>query len=213
MTTNTITHQITVRAALFGNDENSVAAITRALSEGGVVEGAEQAIRGMSTGGRSIVVRELATVTNGLLALDLGDVLIGAWRRRTALIDAARRTSLMPESSAAVDLAAHRVTQTQQPYIDLLVNGKRLHRFDLELSLVLDVHALVAVVRGGKLVELSSGSCDLLCSLTVDRYRVAERMANLDLPLVVRLGSGIPLLPDEGPTIPSQARQRSSQVK
>jgi hypothetical protein len=203
MTTNTIAYPITARAVLFGDDEESLAAITRALSQSGVVEGAGQAIRGMSAAGRSMVIRETAAVTHGLLALDLGDVLLAAWRQRAALIDAAHRTRAVPGSRAAVDLATHRIAQTQRPYIDLLVNGKRIHRFELELSLVFDVQALVAVVRDGKLVELGSGACDLRCSLAVDRYRLAERMASLDLPLVVRLGSGIGLLHDVETTIPT----------
>jgi hypothetical protein len=131
MTINKILHPATARAVLFG-DEGSVAAITRALSRGDVVEGAEQAIRGMSAAGRSMVFRETAAVTNGLLTFDLGDVLLAAWRKRTTLIDAARRTKAMPGSRAVVELAHHRVTQTQRPCIDLLVNGKRLHRFELE---------------------------------------------------------------------------------
>jgi hypothetical protein len=203
MTTKTIAYPTTARAVLFGDDEDSVAAITRALSQSGVVEGAGQAIRGMSATGRSTVIRETAAVTNGLLALDLGDVLLAAWRKRTALIDAARQTRAVPGSTAAVELAAHRVAQTQHPYIDLLVNGKCIHRFELELSLVFDVQALVAVVRDGNLVELGSGACDVTCSLAVDRYRLAERTARLDLPLVVRLGSGIGLVRDEEPTIPA----------
>ena len=57
-------------------------------------------------------------------------------------------------------------------------------------------------MRDGRLVELGSGSCDFACSLTIDKYRVAERKARLELPLVVRLGSGVPLLPDDKRAIP-----------
>ena len=60
-----------------------------------------------------------------------------------------------------VDLATHRVTQSYRPHIDVLLNGRRLHRFELELSLIFDVHALVGVVRDGTLIELGTGSCDL----------------------------------------------------
>jgi hypothetical protein len=148
------------------------------------------------------VIRETAALTSDLLALDVGDVLLGAWRTRAKLIDAARRTREVPGSRAVVDLATHQVTQTYHPYIDVLLNGQRLHwrlhRFKLELSLIFDVHALVGVVRDGRLIELDSGSCDLACSLDIDKYRLAECKARLELPLVVRLGNGVPLLPDDG---------------
>jgi len=202
MSAKAIAHPVTVRALLFGSDEDSVAAMTRALSQEGVLDEAKRTIRKLSAAGRSRVIRETATLTCDLLALDVGDLLLGAWRTRARLIDAARRTRAVAGSRAVVDLATHRVTQTHRPYIDVLVDGRRLHRFEFELSLIFDVHALVGVVCDGRLVELDSGSCDLACSLAIDGDRLAERTACLQLPLVLRLGNGIPLLPDDKRAIP-----------
>lgn len=206
MSATTIAHPITVRALLFGSDEDSVAAITRALSEEGVLDEAKQTLQKLSAAGRGRVISETATLISDLLALDVGDLLLAAWRTRAKLIAAAQRTREVPGSRAVVDLATHRVTQTYRPYIDLRLDGQhihwRLHRFKLELLLSFDVHALVGVVRDGRLVELGSGSCELACSLTIDKYRLAERKARLEPPLVVRLGSGVLLLPDDKHAIP-----------
>jgi hypothetical protein len=42
------------------------------------------------------VERELATASAGLLGLDLGDVLVGAWRKHRALVAAAEATRDRP---------------------------------------------------------------------------------------------------------------------
>jgi len=195
MSVTTIAHPVTVRAVLFG-DEDSVAAITSVLSQEGVLDQAKRVIRKLPVAGRSRVLREIATLTSNLLALDVGDLLLDAWRTRAKLIDAAQRTREVPGSRAVVNLATHQITQTYRPSIDMLVNGQLLHRIELELSLIFDVHALVGVVWDGRLMELHSGSCDATCSLRIDEYR-HKRTARLDLPLVLRLGSGVALLPDD----------------
>jgi hypothetical protein len=201
MSVTTIAHPVTVRALLFGSDEDSVAAITRVLSEDGVLDEVKRTIQKLPTAGRGRVMRELATLIRDLLALDVGDLLLAAWRTRAKLIDAAQRTRAKPGSRALVALATHRVTQIHRPYIDMLFNGRRLHRIEFELSLIFDVHALVGVIRDGRLIELHSGSCDAACSLLIDGCR-RERKARLELPLAVRLGSGVPLLPDDTRAIP-----------
>ena len=147
---------------------------------------------------------QISTATEDLLNLDLVDVLMTAWRKHAALVAAARRTTAAPGSSEVVDLATHRITVTQRPYIDLLCDEVRVGRLQLELRLDFTVAGLVAVVRAGLLVAVQAGHCTIAATLLIEGEQVATRSAHLDLPLAVRLGAGIPLLPDHEPAASRQ---------
>jgi hypothetical protein len=148
---------------------------------------------------------EICTATDDLLNLDLVDVLMTGWRKHAALAAAARRTAAAQGTSEVVDLATHHMTMVQRPYIDLLCDGVRVGRVQLELRLDVTVAGLVAVVRAGCLVAMQAGHCTVTATLLIESERVAARSAHLDLPLTVRLGAGIPLLPDHELAAPRQS--------
>jgi hypothetical protein len=147
---------------------------------------------------------EICTTTDDLLNLDLVDVLVTGWRKHAALTAAARRTAAAPGSSEVVDLATHHISMTQRPYIDLVCDGVRVGRVQLELRLDVTVAGLVAVVRAGRLAAAQAGHCTVTATLLIENEQVAARSAHLDLPQAVRLGAGIPLLPDREPAAPRQ---------
>ena len=167
---------------------------TRELS-GWITSGTAHLTRDMQDALR----RQICTATEDLLNLDLVDVLMAAWRKHAALVAAARRTTAAPGSREVVDLATHHITMTQRPYIDLLCDEVRVGRVQLELQLAFTVAGLVAVVQGGLLVAVQAGHCTIAATLLIEGEQVATRSAHLDLPVTVRLGAGIPLLPDHEP--------------
>jgi len=154
---------------------------------------------------------EVCTATDDLLNLDLVDVLVTGWRKHAALAAAARRTAAVPGSSEVVDLATHHITMAQRPYIDLVCDGVRVGRVQLELRLDVTVAGLVAVVRAGCLVAVQAGHCIVAATLLIENEPVAARSARLDLPLAVRLGAGVPLLSDHEPAAPRQDGGRRGQ--
>jgi hypothetical protein len=174
---------------------------TRRLS-GWITSGAAHLTRDMQDALR----HEICTATDDLLNLDLVDVLVTGWRKHAALLAAARRTAAEPGSSEVVDLATHHIAVTQRPYIDLLCDDVRVGRIHLELRLDFTVAGLVAVVRAGGLVAVQAGHCTVAATLLIESQQVATRSARLDLPLAVRLGAGMPLLPDHEPAAPGQGR-------
>jgi hypothetical protein len=172
---------------------------TRRLS-GWITSGAAHLTRDVQGALRN----EICIATDDLLNLDLVDVLVTGWRKHAALAAAARRTAAAPGTSEVVDLATHHITMAQRPYIDLLCDGVRVGRVQLELRLDFTVAGLVAVVRAGRLVAVQAGHCTIAATLLIEGEQVATRSARLDLPLAVRLGAGIPLLPDHDPAAPRQ---------
>jgi hypothetical protein len=202
-------HPTTALALLFGGDDDAALQTIADCLLSGNAAGADpaadadigSAVAKLPQAVREAAVRDVATAAAGLLNLNLADVLVAGWRKYEDLAAAARRTLAVPGSTELVDLAAHRVTMTAQPYVSMLVDGRRVATVRIELSLVFDVTAVVAGVSTGRLTALHSGRCDVTATLAIQGMDVATERARLQLPGVIALGTGIPLLrgEDAGP--------------
>jgi hypothetical protein len=192
----TITTPLTARDFLYGTEARADTAnsLGQTLSRHGVARSALRGVRNLSTSALHAVDGEIGTVAQGLIDLDLGDVLVAGWRKYSALTNAAERTLAMPGSEEVVVLATHRVTSTHRPSVDLLVDGAKVNTFDFELKIVFDVVGLVAVVTSGDLVALRGGSCVITATLAIEGAQLGQRQAQGDLALMVQLHPPVPLL-------------------
>jgi len=196
MTTTIPTQPLTAAAFLFGDTkEDSVDALAHALHEHGVLGSLGEGVTKLSRAGRNAANDQIATVAHGLLDLDLGGLVIAAWGKYADLTTAAKRTFATPDSSEVVELAAHTITSTHHPFVELLVDDVHVATVRFELGVAFVVKGLVATVHHGRLVALSGG-CDVTATLAAEGRQLAKREAHLQLPLLVRLGGGIPLLHD-----------------
>lgn len=204
MTTATPTQPVTVRAFLFGDAD-----LVSALQTSGAADIMRQQLEGFAQTTRDEAVRELGKISAELLdKLDLTQLVLSAWRTHAALKAAGQRTVTAPQSEELVDLLKHRVTFDNQPSIDLLVNGTRVASVHFALSLVIDVEALTATVRAGRLIGLRVGRCALNASVSIEGIKVASRQGPLPLPLSLGLGSGIALVANAPPVPPGQRPPR-----
>lgn len=194
MTTAITTQPISASAFLFGDNKDSVKALAEALSDKGVVGSVSAALTNLSRAGRGALGSQIATVAHGLLDLDLGDLVVEGWRKFEDLTAAAKRTTAMPGSSEIVDLATHSITSAHQPRVEVFVNDARVATVRFELSATFTVKGVVATVRDGKLVSLHSGVCDVEARLVAQGQQLAKQHGHFELPLLLRLGEGIPLL-------------------
>jgi hypothetical protein len=216
----TAAHPLTASAFLF-DDEDTGRALARALDEHGVLGSLDSALGLVAQTTREAAGDQVAAVADGVLALDLGDLVVAGWRKQGQLADAAERTAANPGTSELVELVTHRVSSVHHPYVELLVNDVRVTTVNFELDLEFEIKALVATVRDGHLVSLHSGDCDLSATLTAEGVRLASTSRHFDLPLVVRwplllrLGGGTDPLPYGAkppptslPPVPSPSRRR-----
>ena len=184
----------TALALLFGQEADSQDAIADRI-ESADPENLDRALEGLPKATREAAVREVAAATAGLLNVNLIDMLVAGWRKHHDLTSAARRTLAAPDSTELVQLATHQVTDAQQPYVSVLVDGHRVATLNLDLSVVFVISALLAGIKAGRLVALHSGHCDITATLALEGTDVVSRRAHLDLPGVKSLGQGIRLLP------------------
>jgi len=182
-----------VRSFLVGDDVDRFTVAARAVSELGVGRIAVRAAREVADSTRAALGAEVMRTIDGLLDLDLGALVVAGWKKHAALTAAAEQTRAVPGTSAVVTLAEHTVSSTHKPHVDLLVREKRVARVHVELSVQITVRGLAATIRGGRLVSLTGGQGEISARLAVEDRELAHRTARADLPLVVRLGDGIPL--------------------
>src|SRR5688572_5610624 len=153
------------------------------------------ALDAVSAAGRGVVERELAAAIDSSLRLDIGQVLVGGWRKHGSLKAAAEATVADPARTETVTLASHQITIAQHPYLEIVINGIKLATIHCELGINLDVDGVVAVVRKARLVTIQGGRVDASLALRCEGVEVmSQRVTGIDPVLTVKLGPGVALL-------------------
>jgi len=197
MSTAIPTQPLTAALFLFADSkDDGVDALGHALHEQGVLGTLGEGVTKLSQAGRKAADDHVAAVAHGLLDLDLGGLIIAAWGKWADLTAAAKRTFATPDSSEVVELAVHTITSTHRPSVELLVNDVHVATVHFELAVKVVIKGLVASVQHGRLVAVHAGDCDLTATLAAEGRQLAKREAHLQVPVLVRLGSGLPLLHD-----------------
>ena len=219
----TAAQPLTTSAFLF-DDEDTGRALARALDEHGVLGSLDTALGLVAQTTREAAGDQVAAVADGVLALDLGDLVIAGWRKQGQLAAAAERTAANPGSSEVVELATHRVSSAHHPFVELLVNDAHVANVTFDLDIEFVVKALVVTVRDGHVVSLHTGACEVAATLAAEGIQLARRRAHFELPLVVswplllRLGAGADPLPygakspPASPPEPAPSRRRRPSI-
>jgi hypothetical protein len=199
---------LTASVFLFPERQDTGQALAEALDSQGVLR--TKNLTALTTQVvRQAAEHQVGLVADGLLNLDLGDLVIAGWRKQAELADAAERTAANPGTSQVVKLATHRISSVHRPYVELLLDDVHLTNVNFELDIEFVVTALAVTVRDGHVVSLHAGDCDVTATLAAEGIRLASRQDHLELPLVVRwpmrlrLGGGSDPLPYGAKSPPS----------
>jgi hypothetical protein len=199
MTSATTQAGLTVRTFLLGSGpEDDTAKIRQLLSEKDVVSRCGGDLSRLTQQGREAAEEQLASVTAGLLDMDLGDLLIYGWRTRERLVTAARQTRQAPGRDEVVQLGAHRITSAYNPTIELLIDGVKVHTFRFQLTVIFDIEVAALIVRDGLLMALKAGDGAVTGTLTLELpgedVELVKHQRKINLHLIINTGHGIPLL-------------------
>ncbi|WP_144123961.1 hypothetical protein [Catellatospora sichuanensis] len=148
-----------------------------------------------------------------LLNIEVAEVLVGAWRTRSALLTAARETHATPGLRREVSIRNFTMPWEYEADVEVVVDGSVVTTLTAAVTLRLTVTALAAVVEAGRLTALTAGAAlaygelRVRCSLPEAEHLVAERERPVDLQRELRLGGGGVVLVDEARdgTAPAQA--------
>jgi hypothetical protein len=200
----TVVPPLTARLLLSGTAVDTTAALARAMERHGVARSALRGVRWLSASSLGVVERELAGVLEGLLDLDLGEVLVAGWRKHAALIAAGERTAAAPASKEVVELATHRVTWTCRPSVDLVLDGAKLATLEFVLTIEFVLVGVSAVVWQGHLVAVQGGDCSVTGDLELGGADLCHREQRVDIAWLAPLRPAVPLV-GNGTTAPHQA--------
>lgn len=201
----------TAKDLLLGPGDDAPEALARQIASAGADAPVNRALKNLTPAVRRAALRDAAIAAAGLLDLDLVGLLVAGWRSHHDIIAAARRTLAAPGSSELVDLIEHQITASQQPSVTIDVDGRRVATVELDLTVEFDVAALVAGVKGGLLVGIYSGHCDTTATLAIEGTDVLTKHARFELPGVIPVSPGIPLLAAQAyPAVPAAARDRDA---
>jgi hypothetical protein len=189
---------ITARTVLFG-EATPADAVAGTPGWRAVLDGLEVALAAVSPAGRALAGAEVASALTGLLNLDLGETVIGGWRTHRRIVEAAAATRADPSASEVVQLATHRVEATHRPYVEIVVNGVTIATVGFELTIALDIDAVLATVRRARIVAVHGGRITATVALTAAGRELVARAVTFDPALIVSLGDGVTLLPDDAP--------------
>jgi hypothetical protein len=189
---------VTVGTILFG-DTPPADAVAGTPGWRAVLDGLEIALSAVSPAGRAAAGGEVASALTGLLHLDLGETVVGGWRTHRALVEAAAATRVDPAASEVVPLATHRIDETHRPCVEVVVNGVTIATVGFEVTIALEIDAVLATVRRARLVAVHGGRIAATVALTAAGRELVARAVTLDPALVVSLGDGVTLLPDDAP--------------
>lgn len=191
------TPTISAAGFLFDEGEDAVEQLAVALKESGALGAVVGGLGKLSKAGVDAVGEQIASIGKGLLDMGLDTLIVEGWRKFEDLQAAAQRTREAGGGSEVLDLASHSITSTHQPKIELRLDDIPVAAMEFELSLTFLLKAVVATVRDGKLVSVHSGVCDVEGALAVQDKPLATRTGHFELPLMMRLGTGVPLLVDD----------------
>lgn len=145
----------TIRAVLFDNATAAGSAGPQATLAAGRLAAAQVLPSGP---GVSSVAKAVVGKIFDLLDLGIGDIVVGAWRTRSALLDAARQTWANPGSSRRVTTASFGFPWQHEFDVDLVVNAATVATITLVVTVEAEISDVVAVVQGGRITTLTGGT-------------------------------------------------------
>jgi hypothetical protein len=200
VTTSTDESPLTASFFLFDRQDTGQA-LAEALDSHDVLRSKDIAARLVTRIARQAAEDQVGVVADGLLNLDLGDLLAAGWRKQGRLAAAAQRTAANPGTSERVQLATHRISSVHRPYVELLLNDAHLAYVNFELDVEFVITALEVTVREGRVISVHTGDCDVSATLAAEGVRLVSQHRRYELPLVIRwplllhLGGGAAPLP------------------
>lgn len=183
--------RVDLRTVMFETPAHAASAVAAAVRSGNEIGGA---IERMPATAKEAVLNRIGQAASSLLEQqDLIDILGKAWRKHPILRPAAVETMVVPGAEMTVDLAVHKVSFGYEPIIDVRVGDWIIGTITIHVSVQVLIEGMRAVVRGGRLTAIRSGTCSVESTLAVGRQAALQLPASFNLPAEVRLNPGIPL--------------------
>jgi hypothetical protein len=180
---------------LSGPGEDAVTSLTRLILAADADGRLDGALKNLRRAARQAAARAAAVQAAGLLDVELIGLVVAGWREHRDLAITARRTLAAQGRTELADLAAHRITTSQQPAVTIVAGGQQVITLELDLLIEFDITGLVAAISAGRLAAFHCGRCDVRVTLALQGTDMLTRHAHFELPGVIPVSPGLRLLP------------------
>jgi len=134
---------------------------------------------------------EIATAVTDLLDMPLGRLALEAWAKHRRVRWACEQTRKQPRRREVVRLAAHKVTVTQHPSVELALAGTTRRLLTLDLVIEVTVTVATLIVEYGRIAEVRPGSATAEATLSAGDVRLAHgALERIELPALRRPSDG-----------------------
>ena len=142
---------------------------------------------------RESLGRQVIGALQSVIGDDPADLLRQGWAKHRALLTAARETTDPANPERLVQLAEHQITYAHEPTVDVLFDQVEVMVLTAKVEVIFEIGRMDAIVRSGRLVEVSAGHAKVSGSVSIEGQKIAERSHDFPLELALTLGDGIDL--------------------
>jgi hypothetical protein len=139
---------------------------------------------------------EIMKRVEDLLEPDIPGIMAAAWNKYRLLRKYLDRDKYPPDKTVLVSLAEHTVTSEHRPSIEIMINDRLVGKVDFHVTASLVFEGLTLKIRGGRIMEILTGSCTGKGAISCENCMLIEReTAPFPLPGAVKLSDGVPISP------------------
>jgi hypothetical protein len=142
----------------------------------------------------SIALGDIMKKVKELLDIDVGEIIVGVWKKRDELKKYADTSKYPPGETYLITLLEHTVTSKHRPGIEVLINGTKVKTiwFDIEFALTLE--SAVLEIDGGSIIGVSTGKCKGMGAIRCEGVALVQKQTQpFHLPGSLTFDPGIPI--------------------
>jgi hypothetical protein len=140
------------------------------------------------------IVSGLGDKVGELFDVDVGLLLVSAWRKYGELKEYADPKKHGPDESILVPLGKHTLKVAYSPYLEVLFNDRPLGKLVFDVTLSLDLEGFVLTIQNGKIMKVRTGTCQGSGKIEFhDRTLLKKALTKFSLPGSIELKEGISL--------------------
>ncbi|WAI02216.1 hypothetical protein [Methanogenium organophilum] len=143
---------------------------------------------------RSMISDGVREETRELLKSSVKDIIIHAWKTAERLQKYRDRETYPPDEVHVVTVGGYTIHSTQNPRIEVLLNGGHLDYVDFTVDIALVFEGAVLEIKDAKIISIKTGSCKGTCTISCeDVVLPGKETESVELPGKIDLGDGIPI--------------------
>lgn len=191
-----------LRVALGLDDESMREIRAKVAASRAAVELARGAVSGSAPALLEGALGQVHDRVDEILSTPLSAILADAWRTYAPFLKYSDPAKYPPGDTVEVELETHTVRSSLRPYVEVVVDGKRVCRIDFQVEVEVRLDAAILVIRNGRFMELRAGRSTFAGTFALEEVVLARTEKRFPLPGAISFGDGIPIRPGVVPAPP-----------